>query len=168
MVPVTASAIDGSGVAKVEFYVDNAKVGESVYAPYTYDWQATVGSHTLTARAYDALGNVGESSVINLKAIPAKVTVTSLSDGSSVGGIVKTFTATYRDPFMEGKVCLYIDGVYKRGVILPAGNTEASISYDWDTTQYANGSTHLIEIEGQTLTGSVWSLGKSTVTVDNP
>jgi|GEM_PF-4958374 hypothetical protein len=36
-VTITANASDNVGVTRVEFYVDDSYVGESVYAPYTYD-----------------------------------------------------------------------------------------------------------------------------------
>ncbi|PKM79704.1 MAG: hypothetical protein CVU89_17015, partial [Firmicutes bacterium HGW-Firmicutes-14] len=89
-VTVTADAGDAVGVVKVEFYVDGAKVGESVYAPYEYAWQSVAGTHTLTAKAYDAAGNVGTSAGISIK-VPARVTLTNPADGSTTGGLISTF-----------------------------------------------------------------------------
>jgi Leucine-rich repeat (LRR) protein len=65
-----------SGIAKVEFYIDNNKVGEDTSSPYEYSWnttQYTDGTHTITAKAYDNAGNVGESPVISVT-ISAPVT----------------------------------------------------------------------------------------------
>jgi hypothetical protein len=58
-VTVSATANDnsgGTGVAKVEFYVDGTLKGTDTTSPYSYSWDtttATNASHTLTAKAYD-------------------------------------------------------------------------------------------------------------------
>jgi len=65
-----------SGIAKVEFYIDNNEVGEDTSSPYEYSWnttQYTDGTHIITAKAYDNAGNVGESPVISVT-ISAPVT----------------------------------------------------------------------------------------------
>ena len=56
-----ASDPDGT-VAKVEFYDGATKIGEDTTAPYTLAWQPGAGGfHTLTARAVDAYGAIGNS-----------------------------------------------------------------------------------------------------------
>ena len=57
---LTASAADNVGVAKVEFYVDGKLLATDTASPYTTTWNpATValGTHSLTAKAYDQAGN---------------------------------------------------------------------------------------------------------------
>lgn len=63
-VDITATASDDTGVTKVEFIIDGTVVGQGVSAqqagPYAFSWNTTsyaAGSHSLTARAYDAAGN---------------------------------------------------------------------------------------------------------------
>lgn len=59
-----ASASDNVGVSHVEFYVDGTLKGSDAIAPYALAFDSTTvadGSHTLTAKAYDAAGNVGTS-----------------------------------------------------------------------------------------------------------
>ncbi|WP_240486732.1 PHB depolymerase family esterase [Hyalangium minutum] len=63
-VDITATASDDTGVTKVEFLIDGTVVGQGVSAqqagPYVFSWNTTsyaAGSHSLTARAYDAAGN---------------------------------------------------------------------------------------------------------------
>ena len=59
-VALAASASDNVGVSRVEFRVDGTLVLSDPTAPYAATWDATsaaVGSHTITATAYDAAGN---------------------------------------------------------------------------------------------------------------
>lgn len=71
-VTLSATAVDnigGSGVAKVDFYVDNQKVGTVSSSPYQLQWNSVSvanGSHALYAVATDNAGNAGSSSVVNV------------------------------------------------------------------------------------------------------
>ncbi len=59
---VTATATDDTGVTKMEFWVDNVLKSTDATAPYSYNWDTTSytnGTHTISALAYDASGNVG-------------------------------------------------------------------------------------------------------------
>lgn len=61
IVSITATAMDDFSVAKVEFLIDDNKVGESVNTPYSYSWDSSAvapGSHRIAARALDAAGNM--------------------------------------------------------------------------------------------------------------
>jgi Bacterial Ig domain len=63
-----ANASDNVGVSRVEFLVDNAMQGTSTSSPYSLAFNSTTvanGAHSLTAKAYDAAGNVGTSSAVN-------------------------------------------------------------------------------------------------------
>lgn len=57
---ITASASDengGSGISKVEFYIDGALRATDTSLPYAYSWNTTTvtdGAHTIAARAYDS------------------------------------------------------------------------------------------------------------------
>jgi 1A family penicillin-binding protein len=69
------------GVSKIEFFMDGESIGTNVYSPF--DATITVpnrfpkGFHTLTARAYDDVGNAGESTItINLTADEGPIGVT--------------------------------------------------------------------------------------------
>lgn len=66
-ISLSATASDNVGVAKVEFHVDGIKVGTLSAAPYAMSLESTAlanGSHTLTAKGYDAAGNVGASNTV--------------------------------------------------------------------------------------------------------
>ena len=62
---VTANDFGGSGVDRVEFYIDNVLKHNTTEIPY--NWLCTdrmLGIHTLTVIAYDKAGNKGESQEI--------------------------------------------------------------------------------------------------------
>ena len=63
-ITVTATASDNVGVVKVEFYLDGFLQFSTTTPPYYWIWDTAStanGSHTLSAKAYDAAGNVGTS-----------------------------------------------------------------------------------------------------------
>jgi hypothetical protein len=66
-IAVSATAADGDGsVAKVEFFANGNKIGESLAEPFSVAWAgATVGGHTITAVATDnALASKTSASVV--------------------------------------------------------------------------------------------------------
>src|SRR5262249_39814098 len=68
-VNVTATASDNVGVTNVEFYIDSTLKGSDTTSPYNFSWDTTTysnGSHTIFSRAYDAAGNVGQSTTITV------------------------------------------------------------------------------------------------------
>ncbi len=75
-VPVSVNASDNVSVTQVTIYVDGIASYTGTAAPYTYSWntkKASQGAHTITAKAWDAVGNVAVSP-------DAKVTVTRMSN----------------------------------------------------------------------------------------
>jgi len=68
-VKVSVSASDDVGVARVELYVDGSFYSSGTSATPVFSWssgRAGKGTHTLTARAVDAAGNVGTSSPVTV------------------------------------------------------------------------------------------------------
>ncbi len=68
MISFAANAADNVGVTKVEFYVDNVLKGSDLTTPYTLSIDSTTltnGSHSLTAKAYDAANNNSTSSAVS-------------------------------------------------------------------------------------------------------
>ncbi len=68
-VTLTASASDNVGVTRVSFFVNGAFAGADTTEPYEYLWDSTKGGNgnqTLSARAYDAGGNVGSSATVTV------------------------------------------------------------------------------------------------------
>jgi hypothetical protein len=68
-VAVTASASDNVGVVQVAIYIDGVQAYSGTTAPYTFNWNTrkySAGSHTLSATAWDAAGNVGRSTAVTV------------------------------------------------------------------------------------------------------
>lgn len=68
-VKVAASASDNVGVARVELFDGATLLINDTAAPYEYAWNTTTasnGSHVLTAKAYDAAGNVATSPSVSV------------------------------------------------------------------------------------------------------
>ncbi len=76
-VAVTATASDNLGVTKVVFYVNGASIGTDTMSPYTAVWNSASypdGPRTITAKAWDAAGNIGASADVTVtidNAVPA-------------------------------------------------------------------------------------------------
>lgn len=65
-VAVNAGANDNIGITLFELYIDGMKVVTSISGDINYRWntkKATVGAHTILAKAYDAAGNMGTVSI---------------------------------------------------------------------------------------------------------
>ncbi|HYH99051.1 Ig-like domain-containing protein [Hyalangium sp.] len=67
MVSLQADATDNTGVAQVDFFVNGLLLAGDTTAPFSVDWDSDLeanGSYTLTAKAYDAVGNVAASAAV--------------------------------------------------------------------------------------------------------
>jgi hypothetical protein len=89
---VTAVATDNVGVAKVEFYVDGTLKGTDTTAgagnTYTYSLNPVglaVGSHSLTAKAYDAAPNSATSSAVTITVPSTIYNQADINQDGSVG-----------------------------------------------------------------------------------
>jgi hypothetical protein len=68
-ITVNANASDNVGVTKVDLYIDGKYVASDTTAPYSLVWnakRATVGSHTIRMKAFDAAGNSANSAVVTI------------------------------------------------------------------------------------------------------
>ncbi|MFA6269901.1 MAG: Ig-like domain-containing protein [Candidatus Paceibacterota bacterium] len=66
---MTPYVIPQSGISKVEWYLDGVLKNSTTTTPYTFAWDTTTttnGSHSLSAKAYDAAGNVGTSTIVTI------------------------------------------------------------------------------------------------------
>jgi hypothetical protein len=66
-VVITVDAVSERGIARVEFFADRWKIGESTNAPYSFTWMLPEdGRYDLRARAYDTVGNRADSAVVKI------------------------------------------------------------------------------------------------------
>jgi membrane peptidoglycan carboxypeptidase len=65
-----ADVKDAIHVDRVEWYLDDNKLGETRQPPYIYNWQGVIGDHALQVKAFDLAGNVAVSEKISFKVIP--------------------------------------------------------------------------------------------------
>jgi hypothetical protein len=111
-VTVSATATDNTSVARVEFYRDGSTLlATDTSSPYSISWDTTTlaaGSHSLTAKAYDAAGNVTTSASrsVTVKDVTAPaVAFTSPANGAQVTvGSTITMAATSTDATGVSKV----------------------------------------------------------------
>ena len=130
IVTIAANASDNVGVAKVEFHSNGTLIKTLTAAPYSFTMDTTQvanGAYTLQAKAYDAAGNAGSSSVIN-------VTVSNVAPDSVPKGAYEAASCTvstgwacdpdgYNQPVA---VHFYLDGPAGQGTNI--GSADASVS----------------------------------------
>ena len=169
-VSVTASAADNVGVSKVEFYLNGALQGSDTTSPYLYSWNtmtAANGSYTLSAKAYDAAGNVGQSATITVTVnnapapdtTPPAAAIGSPANNATLSGTA-VVTASASDNIGVTRVEFYQDGT-----LSSAGNV-APYNFSWNTTMVANGS-HTLSARAYDAAGNVGQSASITVTVNN-
>jgi len=138
-ITVSASATDNVGVTMVEFYVDGVLKASSNLAPYSAVINSTTlsnGSHVLVAKAYDAAGNVGDSSAVSFSVnnvVPdTSAPVVSASESGSSGTI--TLNATASDNVGVTKVEFFVDNV------LQGTDTASPYTMTMNSATLTNGS----------------------------
>jgi len=169
-VAVNASASDNVGVSKVEFYLDGVLKSTSTTSPYSWSWSTTGsanGSHSLTAKAYDAAGNTKTSAAVSVTVSNATggdttaptTSITAPASGATVSGTVSV-NASASDNVGVTKVEFYLDGALKSTA------TASPYSWSWSTTGSANGSHSLIS-KAYDAAANVGTSATITVTVSN-
>jgi poly(hydroxyalkanoate) depolymerase family esterase len=71
-ITVSATASDDIGVDRVEFLLDGTLLSSDAIAPYSISWNsatASTGNHTLQARAFDLVDNVGTSATVTVNVL---------------------------------------------------------------------------------------------------
>ncbi len=61
--PITASANDPAGIARIEFFVDGQSLGSDIAAPFEVQWTLDAvsdGAHTILVRAFNSAGRSSE------------------------------------------------------------------------------------------------------------
>ncbi|MDI6820666.1 MAG: Ig-like domain-containing protein [Patescibacteria group bacterium] len=150
-VAISVSATDNVRVYKVEFYRNNVIVGTDFSAPYSILWNTKsffAGQYTLSAKAYDATGNVGVATPVMViisssggisDTVAPIVSITSPSNNAIVSSAV-TVTASASDNVGVASV------EFKIGTTSIGIDTTSPYSVSWNTVSFANNSYVLIAI----------------------
>ncbi len=171
----SATASDNVGVSKVEFYVDGALKGTDTASPYSMTFNSTTltnGSHTLTAKAYDAAGNVGTSTAVSFSVSNSTSTGSELilnggfesgaTSWTQTSGVIGTYTGepahggSY-DAWMCGYGSSHTDYIYQQ-VAVPSTATSATLTF-WlhiDTAETTTSTAYdKLTVQVLSSTGSV-------------
>lgn len=92
-VTYSANATDNIGVTRVDFYVGSTQVGSDTTSPYSINWDTTQqsnGTYDLITKAFDAAGNMGQSTAVTVT-IDNVITTTELTENFS-GYVSRTGT----------------------------------------------------------------------------
>ncbi|MBY0240754.1 MAG: CehA/McbA family metallohydrolase [Burkholderiaceae bacterium] len=143
-ITLAANASDNVGVTNVEFYVDGALKGSDNTAPYALAFNSTTvanGSHTVTAKAYDAAGNSMTSAGVAFSVNNVSAQQLISNSGFESGGASWTATSgvitsdasqaarsgTYK-AWLNGYGSARTDSLTQQ-VAIPAGAASASLSF---------------------------------------
>jgi len=175
---VSVSASDNAGVTKVELMVDGKLFAADTTAPFSFSWDsATVadGSHTLSATAYDAAGNVGRSgeatvSVMNAQT-PTNTTVPTVTTTTDTSAPDTKFTSPSNGVTVYNKATLSINAADNVGVtkiyLFIDGQLEAtaigtsSLTFTWNCRKATAGA-HVITTKAYDAAGNV---GTASITI---
>ena len=163
---LSATATDNLEVKRVEFYVDGALAGSDTEYPYGhYAWDTRSvgnGTRTVTARAYDAEGNVGTSApvavTVNNDVTAPTATVTSPAAGTTLIGWVD-LTASASDNRAVSRVTFYLDGVALGSA------TYAPYTLRWNSRNSTNG-VHSLTAKAFDAAGNTGTSAPVSVTVE--
>ncbi|KAA0890514.1 Ig-like domain-containing protein [Oryzomonas rubra] len=160
-VSVTASASDNVGVSKVEFYANNVLQSSSSAAPYSFSWNtASVanGSYSLSAKAYDAAGNVGQSAnilvTVNNAATSSAGTLTAVFGNASGSN----YPNTVEDTFLNINTDVNAANVALNTYTWPANTPANAILMKWDVSALPANA----QIQSATLNLNLISSGGDT------
>jgi uncharacterized protein involved in tellurium resistance len=139
-VMISASASDNVTVSRVEFYENGVLLAASNMAPYSHSWDTTAvanNSYVLTAKAYDAAGNVSQSSnvsviVFNDTTAPA-VSISSPLANATVSGTIMV-SAAASDNAGVTKVEFFVNDT------LQTADTTSPYTFSWNTKSVENGT----------------------------
>ncbi|HVZ59748.1 MAG TPA: LamG-like jellyroll fold domain-containing protein, partial [Terriglobales bacterium] len=170
-IAVSANASDNVGVVGVQFLLDGSPLGaEDTTAPYSISWDSTGASnasHTLSARARDAAGNLGTSTSVNvtvnntpLDSTPPTISLTAPLNNATVSGTV-TLSANATDNVAIAGVQFFVDGSP-----LGAEDTTAPYSISWNSTTTADGA-HSLTARARDTSGNPAMSGAISITVAN-
>lgn len=166
VVNILVTASDNVGVTRVEYYVNGQLKATETAAPYSYSWDTShliPGGYTLMAKAYDAAGNVGQTTAsvtVANDSVPPVIAVIAPANNAVLSGTV-SINAGAGD-----NVGVTMVEIYCNGALLFAGNAPP-YSFNWDTRSLVNGN-YSLTAKAYDSAGNVTNSSSVPVTVNNP
>lgn len=165
-ITITASAYDDVGVTSVDFYRGSTLIGSDASPSYSVSWNTTglaAGTYTLTARAFDAVGNSTVSTQVNVT-LTTTTTSAPISISSPAGNTVLSGVVNYSALFSGSGTIGSVSFRYNETFIELDSDTPYGIQ--WDTRTVPNGTyTLVVRTNGGTFGYS--ESAPITVTVNN-
>jgi hypothetical protein len=168
-ISLTATAADSDGtVSKVDFYDGATLLGTSTTAPYAYTWTtASVGSHSLTAKATDNKGAVTTSAAVSITVAAASGNV---APTVSITSPVNVTTFTQGAAIKVAANAADSDGTVAKvefydGATLLGTSTTAPYAYTWTT---ASVGSHSLTAKATDNSGATTTSSAITVTLNAP
>jgi hypothetical protein len=163
-ITLSASATDNVGVTKVEFYVDGSLKGTDTASPFTMSLDSTTlsnASHALTAKAYDAMGNVGTSTAVNFTV--SNPLSTQFNEVESNGAVTSANVVAHSYSSIVGTMGNTTDKDYF-ALSLAAGET---VKIDMTGPSGNDYDLYLVNAAGTTLKSSAGGTSTETLTYTN-
>jgi hypothetical protein len=143
-ITLSATANDNVGVSKVELYVDGGLKSTLTSVPYSMTLNSTTlanGSHTLVAKAYDAVNNIGTSTTVNFSTNNTVSKQLIINGGFESGagswtatsGVISNDTTqtaragTYK-AWLNGYGAAHVDSLYQQ-IAIPSASTSTILSF---------------------------------------
>lgn len=166
VVSVAVNAADSVGVARVELYRGSVFVGSDTASPFAIAWDTAAagdGAHTLTARAFDAAGNVADSAAVTCTVDNTRptATLTAPAAGSVVSGTAVALSANAADASGVQRV-----DFYRGGGVLLGSDTTAPYGIVWNSTTTPSGP-HTLYTVATDAAGNTNTSPAVGVTIDN-
>jgi thermitase len=167
IVPVNVNASDNVGVTRVDLLVNGVALASDSVSPYGFSWDtsALIGtSPSVVARAYDAAGNVADSSSVKVSVSSTSssdVTAPSVSITSPTGGTVSGIVAvgiSATDNVGVARVELLVNG----NVV--ASDTSSPFALTWDSSAW-NGTNPTLSVRAYDAAGNSAMSKSVTVSV---
>ncbi len=154
-ITMSASATDSDGtIAKVEFFIDDNKIGEDTSSPYTLTWKdAPEGKHQIIAKATDDDGGSSMSKPVSITVNPVEIvketsitlTITGPQENTIFGVGQTILITTAIDGTTKGKV-EFFHGDQKIGE-----DATAPFSFEWNDAPVGTLTLTAKLVDGSTL-----------------
>ncbi|MBN8227719.1 Ig-like domain repeat protein [Corallococcus macrosporus] len=171
-VAITANATDDVGVARVDFFDGTTLLGSSTVAPFTFSWNTVSqgGPHSLTAQAFDAAGNSGTSSVVNVEVDnnPPLILAGNPRLPQINQNYVRGIVGASWSVALQGGAPVALAQVFQNGTVLTSNPTVSgtTYSYSWDTRVLGNRS-YTLGFQATDAAGNPSGIYNRTFIVDN-